>query len=119
MFVDDTTIVRRLIIGEDLFGEIDELINFTKISSHQLKKYGLQLLSSNDIAKLNLSHILIFTKRPNIIVPRVSAQKSGRKTFNKIKTKYNSHQHFSFYSKCNLGVHRYMLCHHDDYVIYI
>ena len=28
------------IIGEDLFGEIGELINFTQISSHQMKKYG-------------------------------------------------------------------------------
>ena len=30
--------VKQLIIGEDLFGEIGEIINFAKISSHQLKK---------------------------------------------------------------------------------
>ena len=52
--------VKLLIIGEDLFGEIGEIINFAKISSHQLKKYGPQPLSFNDIAKLNLSQIVIF-----------------------------------------------------------
>ena len=34
------TTVKRKIIGEDLFGEIGELKNFAKISSHQMKKYG-------------------------------------------------------------------------------
>ena len=52
--------VKRLIIGEDLFGEIGKIINFAKISSHQLKKYGPQPLSFNDIAKLNLSQTVIF-----------------------------------------------------------
>ena len=33
-----TSTVKRLIIGGDLFGEIGEIINFNKISSHQLKK---------------------------------------------------------------------------------
>ena len=36
MLLDST--VKRKIIGEDLFGEIGELINFAKISSHQMKK---------------------------------------------------------------------------------
>ena len=31
-------IVKRKIIGEDLFAEIGELINFAKISSHQMNK---------------------------------------------------------------------------------
>ena len=30
--------VKRKIIGEDLFGEIGELLNFAKISSRQMKK---------------------------------------------------------------------------------
>ena len=32
--------VKRYIIGNDLFGEIGELIHFSKISSHQMNKYG-------------------------------------------------------------------------------
>ena len=51
-------------IIEDLFGKISKLINFVKISSHQIKKYGPQSLSSNNISKLN--QIVIFSKTPNI-----------------------------------------------------
>ena len=70
MWIDIYT-VKRHIIGKDLFGEIGELINFAKISSHQLKKYGPQPLSANDIAKLNLSQIEIFPKLPNIIATNI------------------------------------------------
>ena len=42
------------------------------MSSHQLKKYGPQPLSFNDIAKLNLSQIVIFSKPPNIIATNIS-----------------------------------------------
>ena len=64
--------VKWKIIGEDLFGEIGELINFAKISSHQMKKYGPQPLSSNNIAKLNICQIVIFSKPPNIIATNMS-----------------------------------------------
>ena len=64
--------VKRSIIGEDLFGEIGEIINFAQISSHQLKKYGPQPISFNAIAKLNVGHIVIFSKPPNIISTNIS-----------------------------------------------
>ena len=37
-----------------------------------MKKYGPQPLSFNDIAKLNLSQIVIFSKPPNIIATNIS-----------------------------------------------
>ena len=63
--------VKRWIIGEDLFGEIGEFNFFGKISRHQMKKYWDDPLSSNNIAKLNLRQIVIFSKAPNIIVTNI------------------------------------------------
>ena len=61
--------VRRSIIGEDLFDEIGELLNFAKISSRQMK---IIWTTQNNISKLNLCQIVIFYELPNIIVTNIS-----------------------------------------------
>ena len=53
--------VKQLIIGEDLFGKINELIYFAKISSRpNEKKYGPHPLSSNDIPNLIFAKLWYF-----------------------------------------------------------
>ena len=60
------------IIGEELFGEIGESINFAKISSYQMKK---------------------------VWTPPIFFQTKSLPNCDIFKTaKYNSHQHFLFYS---------------------
>ena len=71
LFIVILITIKRYIIGEDVFGKIGKLINFAKISSPQMEKYGPHPLSSNNISKLNLRQIVIFSKPPNIIATNI------------------------------------------------
>ena len=71
--------VKRLIIGDYLFGEIGEFFKFAKISCHQI-----ETLQSLDITSVGNRQI---NSLPNCHIWKTA--------------KYNSRQIFSFYSKHN------------------
>ena len=64
--------MKRLIIGDDLFGEIGEFKKFPKISCHQIITLQSLYIAVLEIAKLILCQIVIFEKPPNIISTKYS-----------------------------------------------
>ena len=72
--------VRRLIFGDDLFGEIGEFKFFSKISCRQIITLQSLYIAVLEIAKLILCQIVVFEKPPNII-----ATKYSRLTVSRVK----------------------------------